>query len=482
MRALELEIQLPSEQAPRLVTFSNSPVRLGRSPLNDVTLALGFVSEWHGVIRFDESSTRYLDLGSTNGTVIAGQRVPKDQPVDLVDGAVVTIGPILLRVRRLDSKAPVGSSTSLASDRKSTATPPAPTLQTGAPGRRRATPVVSQPVSVAQEPPTEPVSPSAEPVPPSAASPDPPAVAPEPHRGSSPGALPSIFIPAPGKKPTGGGKASAPDMGALPTIFPQVGQVIEHPVRPSPLPSVARPRVRTDPQPHSVGDPPTTPRPDERADPAPAGRERAAAAGSLVVPTPAVSTGDEAAPRPRPVAPAEPAPPVGGTRAMSRSEFDAKRTDPRQAALLKVFCEGLLSLRKGYEEMGNQLGIRPLRGTSQLLRARRPEDLKNHLLDPGASAAEREAELREIFANMSVHHLAILEAFSEGARVLLTTLDPEGGDESLRTSRLLPRRGRSKTHVLERLRELLASEEDLHGTLFGPEFAASYAEALKKRS
>lgn len=61
--------------------FTRSPVRLGRNPLNDIVLDAPFISQWHGLVRFDESVTEYIDLGSTNGTLANGYKLDKNVPV-----------------------------------------------------------------------------------------------------------------------------------------------------------------------------------------------------------------------------------------------------------------------------------------------------------------------------------------------------------------------------------------------------------------
>ena len=61
------------------------PVRLGRNALNDLQLDESFVSQWHGVIRFDEKQTLYLDLGSTNPTLIDGEPVKRNIEVSVTD-------------------------------------------------------------------------------------------------------------------------------------------------------------------------------------------------------------------------------------------------------------------------------------------------------------------------------------------------------------------------------------------------------------
>jgi FHA domain len=67
----------------RTLEFTRSPVRIGRNQLNDIPLEDPFVSEWHGSIRFDAGGAAYFDMGSTNGTLLDGKRVPKNLAMPL---------------------------------------------------------------------------------------------------------------------------------------------------------------------------------------------------------------------------------------------------------------------------------------------------------------------------------------------------------------------------------------------------------------
>jgi type VI secretion system protein ImpI len=80
-------------------TFEISPIRVGRSPLNDLPLDRSFVSHCHGVLRFDAGRCDFMDLGSTNGTYVSGSRLSKNQPVPLGTNTVLMIGTLELRVR-----------------------------------------------------------------------------------------------------------------------------------------------------------------------------------------------------------------------------------------------------------------------------------------------------------------------------------------------------------------------------------------------
>jgi type VI secretion system protein ImpI len=63
--------------------FDKSPVRIGRNPMNDLALDSPFISQWHGLVRFDDSTTEYSDLGSTNGTLANGKRLQQNVPLQV---------------------------------------------------------------------------------------------------------------------------------------------------------------------------------------------------------------------------------------------------------------------------------------------------------------------------------------------------------------------------------------------------------------
>ncbi len=65
-------------------TFDRSPVRIGRSTLNELPIQAPFVSQFHAVLEFDEQRVTVRDLGSMNGTTLRSSgRVQPNTPVDL---------------------------------------------------------------------------------------------------------------------------------------------------------------------------------------------------------------------------------------------------------------------------------------------------------------------------------------------------------------------------------------------------------------
>lgn len=81
--------------------FKRSPVRIGRNALNDLAIDESFVSQWHGLVRFDDAGTRFLDLGSTNGTFLGDDRLESNVEVEVTDETRLRIGPLRVRLARL---------------------------------------------------------------------------------------------------------------------------------------------------------------------------------------------------------------------------------------------------------------------------------------------------------------------------------------------------------------------------------------------
>jgi hypothetical protein len=79
--------------------FAQSPVRLGRSPRNDISLPRPFVSSFHGVIHFDGDGARYTDLASTNGSTVDGVPAEPRVSVPLETGSELRIGSLRLTFR-----------------------------------------------------------------------------------------------------------------------------------------------------------------------------------------------------------------------------------------------------------------------------------------------------------------------------------------------------------------------------------------------
>jgi pSer/pThr/pTyr-binding forkhead associated (FHA) protein len=97
-------------------------LRIGRLPDNDLVLDDDLVSGHHGRIEPGRGGWQYVDLGSTNGSVVAaGPTLREDERYELADGVQILVGATVLDVR-MD----VGSTILLHDERRADARRPAP--------------------------------------------------------------------------------------------------------------------------------------------------------------------------------------------------------------------------------------------------------------------------------------------------------------------------------------------------------------------
>ena len=76
----------------REVALAERPLTLGRAPDNDIVLRSRFVSAHHARIEPDGQAHRIIDIGSTNGLLAEGRRLPAHTPRALADGDILRIG------------------------------------------------------------------------------------------------------------------------------------------------------------------------------------------------------------------------------------------------------------------------------------------------------------------------------------------------------------------------------------------------------
>ncbi|MES1208954.1 MAG: type VI secretion system-associated FHA domain protein, partial [Pseudomonadota bacterium] len=155
------------------------------------------------------------------------------------------------------------------------------------------------------------------------------------------------------------------------------------------------------------------------------------------------------------------------------AEFDALI---RRQKILEAFSEAFVGLRKGYEQFGAEVGVRTINGRTPLHRARTSREILDHLLGPGVDVATVTHDLIAIFADFGIHHIAMMEAVTEGVRALLQSLDPRAND--LDVGGRLFSAAKAKGHwkaYLERFDQALTDDQELHAAIFGAEFARAYA-------
>jgi predicted component of type VI protein secretion system len=301
--------------------FEQSPIRIGRNQLNNIAIDDPFVSEWHGIIRFDATGIYYFDLGSTNGTSIEGKRLPKNTVTPLGASSLLTLWPFQLSAMPQSSAPAAGVSATMAWGR-----------QQRSDGLLRA------------------------------------------------------------------------------------------------------------------------------AGPAPAEPDRASA----------VRVGDRGQEPSRPNQQVPSVPSLVGRK--------AEDVPARIMHLFETFSETFIGLKKGYEEFGAEVGVRPLSGGTPLHRARSSREVIEYLLDPAADTEARGRDLRAVFADMGIHHIALMEGLTQGIRALLESLDPSAQETHAGSG--LFNRSRAKAEwrsYVERFATLIAEDTALHAEIFGEEFARGYA-------
>jgi pSer/pThr/pTyr-binding forkhead associated (FHA) protein len=165
-------------------------VNVGRADYNDVVLADESVSTTHAKIQRREGVWVLVDLDSTNGTFVDGERVSGETP--LAPGALLRFGDVQAMFEPTDDTvdAAKGSSTKLMGAIKLD-TAPKPGATPGPPASPpQAPPAAAQPAPAPPPPPAPPLSPApappaarpqAAPAPPSPKAPAAPSVAPRPQ-------------------------------------------------------------------------------------------------------------------------------------------------------------------------------------------------------------------------------------------------------------------------------------------------------------
>jgi len=329
---IQILLRDPRSGTERKYEFDQSPVRIGRNPLNNIVLEGNFVSGWHGIIRFDNTGTFYFDLGSTNGTCLDGKKLPKNTAIPVLQPTRFTIWMFELMVIPGQSAA------------QSVSQPPA--IGTTAGGSRSTTEVY--------------------------------AAGAVPQTSSQPHSSPSRVVSVGGRSPT----------------------------PPPPTGSTSRP--------------PSNP-------------------------------------------PASAAAPVPDRLI-------------RCLRIIGAFSEAFVGLKKGYEQFGAEVGVRPLTGTTPLHRARTSQEIVEYLLNASVDPDVCARDLNAVFADMGIHDVALMEGITQSVRGLLAKLDPNTLD--VKTTSSLFSGGKARTRwneYVEQFGNLMAEDAALHAEIFGEEFAAAYA-------
>jgi predicted component of type VI protein secretion system len=369
--ALLVRIRDASSGSDETRIFTSSPVRIGRNPLNDLTLDYGFVSQWHGVIKFDRSDINYVDLGSTNGTQVDGRRVPERTPVRISGPATKTsIGSLELTAQWTDEThdPAVGR----------------PKIRTQF---MTNLPDWAQGISAAPPGPIEPARPPAPAAGESAPFPLTPARMPD-RTDATPGVQGPLMAVEELRTAYDGYRAS------WRSLLPQLRHKIES----------APPAMREMTALFITSEFPQVTAEPEFAQMLTELNIDRLTAGCLDIED-------------------------WLQRITNDDSFSAQKHSPAIAmehvgATLEVFADSFLELRRGYDQFGKEMGLGTGYDQSPLDRVSSVHEVIAWLMEPDAEQGERLNDLKRTFASFALHQVAMMGASVEGARDLLDSLSP----------------------------------------------------------
>ncbi len=396
--------------------FHNSPVRIGRNPLNDLSLPFSFVSGWHAVIRFDEHNARFFDLGSTNGTLCDGRRISAGESA-LIDA------PIRLEIGDLDL-----------------------VLSRDAGARPSAT-LTDPPVSPRGRGHTEAMGPG---------SPSRP-LADAPRR----------YMQASGTQPVKAGAINTDDHASRNTPRPdQTSHMpvsLVHSVLASLRPAFdeaksAQSRYERELR-ARIGQLPAHLRDQAEAF---IRREFGEVAGPSGGGTPGADTA--LARFCAQLVPELPAPTMAD---------EAEGLLARVRDVLEACAKGIVELQNGQEQFGNEMGVRAVKEFTPLHTASSANNVLEYLLDWRHGGPQRVQELVGMFADMMIHQVALIGGVVEGARAMLGELAPEEIERKAPGG--FGKKAAWQAYVA-RHRDIAGDDRALLQLLFGPDFARAYAE------
>ncbi len=423
--------------------YNASPVRIGRNPLNDLTLPFPFVSGWHAVVRFDDSGAKFFDLGSTNGTLHNGRRVQAGEPIPIAGEVSLTIGKLELRIRQ-NATASAGAPASAPAPLQMS--PVAPNPAAYAPTSVHVSPAMPAPVNTTSVP-NVPAAGQAQ----------------QPHAHQ-----PAPSPPGPGGRPNAMATAAV-DMGDVHQSVNQLrphydayrkawmGMFHELAGAISAMPDQTHGYALSIMQREfpEIVDEPEFKRMAQDAGAVRASAKPAAGGTSSAVARLARSIRPEDAP---PSTPAE------------EDRFLATVED-----VLRASAKALVELQKGQEQFGSEMGVRTIKEYTALHAAGSAEAVLAYLLDWKAGGSARTQELVGVYADLMIHQVALINGLMEGVRGLLARLSPQEIERGVNAGWATRAAAVWKKYV-ERHEQLARDDKALTSVVFGSEFARAYAE------
>ncbi len=420
--------------------FASSPVRIGRNQLNELVLNEPFVSQWHAVVRFGEHKVRYVDLGSTNGTTIAGRRLARHVQVEVDPQSDLRIGPIQLSFARAQVTPDMY------------AAPRTTIFNLNLPGAGENSAVTNATMMFNPgEPPTLEQA----------------TMFLQAGQGlpGAPGAAQAAPVP---------GQAAGVDMQALVRITEQTKPLYQQYRQ-----AWKRVLDQLKEQLERV------PGPQREAmvlclcqqlPQLPKEPEFRLLMTSLNVQAAAMGEVDAAEWVAR----------LGGADGLPPgAQVNTAIAMERVGMLLESFSQAFVELRKGYEQFGEEMALRLVQDQNPLHEAQNAKDVMHYLLDWNTDGSDRTRELTRAFADLALHQVALLSGVMEGVRGLLHGISPQqlsgqrtaalakAGGGGFFESIFNSKKARLWSTYVDR-HQSLAEEDRFSREVFGRNFARAY--------
>lgn len=104
---VEFHLHIQGPQLTRDFTIPTGETLVGREAGSGLQLAFPQVSRQHARFICTPTQCQIIDLGSANGTTVNGQKLIKDVPVILANGAIIQMGPCTLVFEQVQVKLPI---------------------------------------------------------------------------------------------------------------------------------------------------------------------------------------------------------------------------------------------------------------------------------------------------------------------------------------------------------------------------------------
>lgn len=157
---------------------------------------------------------------------------------------------------------------------------------------------------------------------------------------------------------------------------------------------------------------------------------------------------------------------------------------------IEVFCRCFIPLREGYSQFVSSMDLQRaanLRSTNRsrayqtVETAKEPEQLVKGLLDWTDRSLDGHQAVENIYADLMIHQVALLDGVMQGVRALLDELSPAAVEENVGHKFGISNRYKELWQAYCDRYEDLAQEQQAFARIFGHEFTEAYREYRSKK-